>query len=375
MAASFAFPLQVAKAGLRPAARLLRAIPVHAEVMRQSRRQGPRLVFLPAYGPEGAALLRIYGMAEALQAFGWQSLVLPPGLTLAQRLAFLRRIDPDVVVMQGARHALNRPALYRDWRIVFDMDDADFHLPHLSGPVRRAMADVAAVIAGSAYVADWCRLAGARDAHVVWTGTPVSARPRTPQSARPPVVAWAQTRPMTYRGEAALVARVMRALAARRPGVTLRLYDRRLRDDPGFAASFAAPGLTVEWREAMDYSAYLESFDDVAIGLAPLSPDAPFARGKSFGKILAYLDRKVPVIGSREGEHGAFFTAETGVITNDPEAWVTALDHLLGDGAARQAMAEAAYEAFSLRLSREAAAEQVSAILMGVVRGQVARSM
>ena len=117
-------------------------------------------------------------------------MVVPPTLTLAQRRWLIAAARSDVVVMQGARHALNRPALYPGEQIVLDMDDAGFHLPHLEAPVREAMPQVAAVIAGSAYVADWSRKAGAGRVDVVITGAPVSARPRPPQACRPPVVVW-----------------------------------------------------------------------------------------------------------------------------------------------------------------------------------------
>ena len=344
----------------------LRAIPVHAKLLRPA--TGARCaVFLPAYGPKGAALLRIYQMAQALEARGWRCLVLPPGLGLVQRHRFLRRAAPDVIVMQGARHALNRPALYPEWPIVFDMDDADFHLPHLQDPVQRAMPDVAAVIAGSNYIADRCLGAGAPCAHVVWTGTPVSNAPRSAPQSRPEVVAWAQTRPMTYQAEAAFVARVMASVASLRPGVTLRLYDRQPGDDPGFADRFKAPGLHVEWLAERPYAAFLASFEDVAVGLAPLFPSAPFVRGKSFGKVLAYLDRKVPVVASDVGEHGRFFTPSTGVLSNKASVWEGAIVQLLGDGAHRCALADAAFEAFKTHLSLEAAASRTDRVLRDVM--------
>lgn len=367
MAADFSRILRFAKTSLGPAFQGLKAIPLHAEVLGLGPSEAPRVAFLPAYGRNGAALLRIYRMAEALKPHGWHPLVLPPGLNLAQRRRFLGRFRPDVVVMQGARHALNRPWLYRDWPLVFDMDDADFHLPHLAGAVTRAMPEVAAVIAGSRYIADWCLGAGAARAHVVWTGSPESRGARTAPEMRPPVVAWAQTRPMTYKAEAAFVAEVMRGVAARHPGVTLRLYDRRVGDDPGFVQWFAAPGLTVEWHPEMPYAAYLASFDDVALGLAPLLGADPFVKGKSFGKVLAYLDRKVPVLASEAGEHGRFFTPATGVVSNDREAWEAALVRLLQDGPARRAMAEAAFAEFQAGLSLEAAARETDRVLRGVL--------
>ena len=350
------------KALARPALGLLREAPVHSGRMLHWGR-GPGVVFLPAYGPEGAALLRIYNMATALRPLGWQTLVLPPKLTLAQRHRLLARLSPDVVVMQGARHALNRPRLYPGHTIVFDMDDADFHLPHLSTPVRRAMGDVAAVTAGSSYVADWCARAGAPETHVVWTGSPVSLEFRRAQAVRPPVIAWAQTRPMTYTREADFVREVTTRIAACRPGVTLRLFDRRPGDDPGFAASFHAPGLSVEWQSFTGYSDYLAGFGDVALGLAPLCPESPFSRGKSFGKVLAYLDARVPVIASDAGEHRAFFTERTGVVSNDRDHWVSAACHLLSDGERRGEMAGAAFEAYRRQLSISAAARRLDRIL------------
>jgi hypothetical protein len=349
----------------RPAVRCLREVPVHSDWMLQ-RGRGPLAVFLPAYGPEGAALLRIYSVAAALRPMGWRTLVLPSQLTLAQRHRVLAQVAPDVLVMQGARHALNRPRLYPGQKIVFDMDDADFHLPHLASPVERAMVDVTAVVAGSAYVADWCRAAGAREAHVVWTGSPMSDRHRPSQIERPPVIAWAQSRPMTYVREADRVREVIAGIAARQPGVTLRLFDRRPGDDPGFAASFQVPGLTVEWAPKCQYSDYLAGFDDVALGLAPLSMESPFSRGKSFGKVLAYLDARVPVIASAAGEHGAFFTPQTGVVSNDTALWIDAACRLLNDGASREQQAAAAFDAYRQQLSTEAATKRLAHILSSV---------
>lgn len=347
----------------RPMVQFARALPVHGDLWRQKTGRGPLVAFLPSKGREGAALLRIYHVAAALPALGWRTMVLPPGLGLEARQRLLGRASPDLVVMQGARHMLNRPALYPQCPILFDMDDADFHLPHLKQAVEQAMPEVAAVIAGSSYVADWCLAAGAGAAHVVWTGAPVSKRPRTPQKARSPILAWGQTRPMDYLREADLVRAVTRALAVQHPGITLRLFDRRPQDDPAFADTFAAPGLTIEWCKKRLYRDYIDLLRDAAVGLAPLCPETPFSRGKSFGKVLAYLDADVPVIASDACEHGAFFCSETGVVSNDPDHWVQAATRLLKDPAARQSMADAARGRFCERLSIEAATTQIDQVL------------
>ncbi|MDJ0637195.1 MAG: hypothetical protein QNJ20_00055 [Paracoccaceae bacterium] len=326
-------------------------------------------MFFPAYSRKGAALLRIYNVASVMRDMGWDIHVLPWKLTLPQRLRCLAALRPDAVLMQGTRHPLNRPAFFPGERIVLDLDDCDFHLPQFAASVEQAMPQVAAVIAGSEYIADWCRNAGAAETRVVWTGATVTKQVRPPQAGRAPVVAWAQTRPMTYRNEADLVRTVMARVAAICPGVTLRLYDRADGDDPAFAQSFEQLGLKVEWQKRMGYDAFLRSFDDVALGLAPLMEDDPFCRGKSFGKVLAYLDRGIPVVASDIGEPGLFFSPDTGSLCRTVEEWTENITWLLSDDQARQGVADAAFSAFQKKLSVETSAERVARVLTGVIGG------
>jgi hypothetical protein len=322
----------------------------------------PRVVFLPSDGRRMSSLLRIYTLARALAAEGWACSVLPATLDLRSRRRALSWLKPDVVVMQGARHPLNRPSLYPGQRIIYDMDDADFHLEHLAAPVREAMGQVESVIAGSQYVADWCMAHGAR-ADVVWTGTPVSRRPWRPQDRRGPVVAWAQSAPVDYVQERAFVAEVMTALVARHPGVRLRLYGRRPQDDDTILAPFRAAGIATEWLPQMRYARFLASLEDVSVGLSPVCPETPFSRGKSFGKILAYLDRGVPVIASDRVDHPRFFAPGTGILSNDPSVWVREADRLLGDPVARQTMAEDAHARFLDTFTPSVVARLVDPIL------------
>lgn len=320
------------------------------------------MAFLPSKARVQSSLLRIYAIAEALERRGWCTMVVPATLDLAQRRRLLARFAPDVVVMQGARHPLNRPALYPDCPIAYDMDDADFHLTHLAGPVREAMGGVDVVLAGSRYVAEWCRAEGAA-ARVVWTGTPVSPGRRRPQADRPPLVVWAQSEPVSYALERAFVLDVMRRVAERRPGVRLRLFGRTPGDDDAILAPFRAAGVDVEWLPMMPYDRFLAALEDAAVGLSPICPEDAFVRGKSFGKVLAYLDRGVAVVVADAADHPLFFTPETGILSNDPAECAAAVERLLNDPEARQRMADAGLRALEIRLSTEAAAAEVDAIL------------
>jgi hypothetical protein len=348
-------------APLRTVRGFLREIPSWPAILRRSGPE-PRIAFLPSKGREMSSLLRIYLVAKAMRRLGWAILVLPATLSLAQRRRLLQRFGPDAVVMQGSRHVLNRPALYPGYRIVYDMDDADFDLPRLSEAVREAMEGVHLVLAGSEYVAAWCRAQGA-PARVVWTGAPLSDPPPPRQADRPPVVAWAQSAPVDYARERAFVADVMRRVATSRPGVRLRLFGRRPGDDDAILAPFTSAGVAVEWLPTMPYGRFLRSLDDAAVGLSPICPENPFSRGKSFGKVLAYLDRGVPVVASDEADHALFFTPRSGVLSNDPAVWAETVLRLLDDAGARQAMADEGAKEFRARLSTEAAALQVDTAL------------
>ena len=124
----------------------------------------------------------------------------------------------------------------------------------------------------------------------------------------------------------------------------------------------------MEWQKQALYKDFLTSLEDAAVGLAPLCPETPFSRGKSFGKVLAYLDRGVPVVGSDACEHGAFFDTDSGVITNNEAAWVTAIARLLEDAPRRAALAGCARSAFGRRLTAGAAAARLDrALRCGVV--------
>jgi glycosyltransferase involved in cell wall biosynthesis len=224
------------------------------------------------------------------------------------------------------------------------------------------MGGVELVLAGSRYVADWCS-AQRVPARVVWTGTPPSRGQSTAQAQRGPVVAWAQSAPVDYVEERAFVADVMARVSARRPDVRLRLFGRKPEDDMGILAPFETAGVAVEWLPMMPYPRFLRALETAAVGLSPICTGSPFSRGKSFGKVLAYLDRGVPVVASDEADHALFFTRDTGILSNDPTVWADEIVRLLADPGARQAMADAGARALRERLSVEAAARHVDRAL------------
>lgn len=331
---------------------------------------GPKIAFLPSAGRIGSALLRSYTFAETLDARGWRTIVVPASFSQARRMRVLRAFGPDLLALQASRLALNDPDLLpKGVPFVYDIDDADFLDPALTDRMARCCREARAVTAGSRYVAAWCA-DHAADVSVLWTGTKRTAGARPAHRDRAPVLTWAQAAPFRYPQEFAFVERIALALQARlEDGLTLRLYGWSEAADPALLTRMKAAGIRLELIPPLGYEAFLLSLRETAAGLSPIiAESAPFSRGKSFGKILGYLDAKTPVIASDHADHAAFFTPETGVISNDPAVWIDAAEALLRDPDRRQRMADAAETAMERELTIDAATDRLEAVLKRVLR-------
>lgn len=341
----------------------------------------PGVLFFPSAAPEGASLLRAYRLAEALAGLGWRTGCVPAGLKLGGRARVVRSFRPDLLVFQQCRSALNDAAHAFGIPFVLDTDDADFYLPVPGLPERldRTSRAAAGVMAGSRFLRDWHVERNPRT-EIVWTGTPISqgARPahRSRLSDGLPILAWAQAKPLDYARELdfvlELAARLQqRAAAGTGPAFRLRFYGVSTAEEAQMLHARVAPGIVLDLVAPLDYDAFLQSLRDVAVGLSPVMVSTPFSRGKSFGKILGYLDAQVPVIASDEADHALFFNAGTGIISNDPSVWEEGAVRLLADPEARDAMAKAAFEGFQQQLSLAAAAAKTDRFLRDVLRGPV----
>jgi hypothetical protein len=327
---------------------------------------GKRVIFFPSGGREQSSLLRAYNIAAQMDGLGWSTLVVPKHLNLRQRRRIIRLFRPDVCVLQKCRHPLNRAEYFGDVPIALDLDDADFLSDDLAGP----MADVArcalGVICGSRYIQSWAEQFNA-NAQIVWTGSEQLNGPWPDHHKRAALVSWAQSDPAAYPVEFDFVVDVLTRVRAQSGPFKLRLYGWKQHADRTRIDRLNAAGIETELLGMLPYHAFLQSLRDVAVGLSPLVTQSPFSRGKSFGKVLGYLDAKVPVVCSDAADHALFFTPETGIVTNDKSQWVEAITALLAAPARRHALSEAAHARFTQHLSVAVAAAKVDKFLSALV--------
>jgi len=329
-----------------------REMGLHARSILQWR-QGPAVLYCPSQGlDDGAARLRAYAIARHLRSLGWRTAVCPKQLGLAARKRVIALFKPDIVVMQTARHPLNRPHLFPGVPIVIDLDDADYTDPLSAAPLIAALTRSVGAIAGSRAVAQFCR-SHVEPVTVIWTGTPSNEGATARQVGRDPIITWAASSPLGSDGEADFVGRVLRELVSMGVDFSFRCYS-----DDGSQAyldmvrRIVLEGIKVETFPYLSYEKFLDSLMSVAVGLAPLTNLDGFSGGKSFGKILAYIDCNVPVVTHPVADHPLFFRDwDNGVMAETPRDWALAIAKLLEAPSLREAIADAARSDLHSRLS------------------------
>jgi len=348
----------------RLAKRVLLEAATHVARLRDTSGGPTVLVFPTGSTADPASNLRAYLAAPELRRLGWRVVIVPPPMNLAQRQRLVRLEKPDVIFMQQTRHLLNRPKLYAPVPVVLDADDADYVDPGIHDMIVESATDAAAVVGGSRFVAE-CLGRHNPDASVIWTCTPTpTTAPRLPSGDRPPIVAWAHGAPLTYVKEAALMQEVMIRVAERMP-FTFWLFGTRIDDGDEWLKPLRRAGASCTCIPMLDYESYLAKVAEAAVGVQPVCIDNEFSRGKSFGKVLAYLAGDVAVVASAVVDHPLFFEHnQDGMLVGDsPSDWVASIHALLADPALRGQMVARARAQFLQRLTMPAFARLLDPIL------------
>ena len=328
----------------------------------------PRVIFSPSDGNRGySSGLRGYAIAEELRNFGWRTSVIPKQLELSQRQRLVHLERPDVIVLQKAKHPLNRPKFYPNATCVFDLDDADFlDLTHQEGTIE-CIRNSSGVIAGSRFVADF---AGKYNSHVeiIWTSSTPS-KYRSEHKLMPPVVAFATSDADKYPRECALVTSALSRVRSRDWqfwlfGVHNPIVGQRMTTD------LKDRGISCQIFPFMSYTKFMKIMEVVSIGLAPIVPSiSAEVGGKSFGKFLSYLNCRVTTIASNFADHPLFFeNGINGYLASSPSEFAEYIDLLLSDSELREQIAESAYKDYLDKLSTHAAAKKTDIFIRELMR-------
>jgi hypothetical protein len=340
---------------------------IHVDRLAQSA-DLPRVMFSPSAGNGGySSGLRGYAIAKELRNFGWRTSVMPKQLELSQRQRLVHLECPDVIVLQKAKHPLNRPKFYPNATCVFDLDDSDFLDPIYQDGTIECMRSSSGVIAGSRFVAEF---AGKYNSHVetIWTSsTPSKHQPE--HKLLPPVVAFATSDADKYPRECAFVTSALSRVRSR--DWQFWLFGVR---DPivgdRMVADLKDRGIPCQIFPFMGYAKFQKLMETVSIGLAPIVPsNSAEVAGKSFGKILSYLNCRAATVASDFADHPLFFENGTnGYLASSPAEFAKCIDLLLSNSQLREQVAERAYKDYVDKLSTHAAAKKTDIFIRELMK-------
>lgn len=344
----------------------LREALVHVDRTLQNSKS-PRIAFCVGDGDGGMSSgLRGYSLARQLRKLGWRTIVIPKQLELSQRQRIFRLEKPHIIILQKSRHPLNRPRFYKDSICVFDIDDAEFLDENAREGAVECLRQSDHIVAGSRFVSDYARQHNPI-VDIVWTSSTPRILPKRTK-LDPPVVTWAVSSASGYAEELSLVISALNVVKSRNWQFWLfgakDLQEGRLMVKP-----IEEKGILCRVFPFMDYEAFLRMLEDTSIGLAPLVPSvSKFSAGKSFGKVLGYLNCDVAIVASDSADHPLFFNhGINGFLASDATQFAESIDLLLSNPALRQRITACARHDYMERLSTEAAARKMDSILRPLV--------
>jgi hypothetical protein len=329
--------------------------------------RGCTVMVFPGGGKGGtSAGLRGWSLAPQLRKLGFRVIVIPSQLQLKQRQRLVARECPDFILLQKCRDPLNDPAFFPQTPCILDMDDADFLNPSETERIIRITGLCIAAVGGSAFVEAWlaqyCPIT-----RVIWTGSPLARLSNQVRiEAKSRTLVYAVSDILGFPRETTFV-RDIAVACGRGSGIRLHLIGRGDRDAIlEFFAPVIQAGIPVELTGWLPYRNLIERIREGVIGLAPLDTEGSMAsKGKSFGKVLAYLAAGVPVLCSDAAEYPLFFRSGVNgyVLPNDHAIWRQTILGLLDDSALQEKIVKEANRDFHDRLSATSMARQWSMLL------------
>jgi len=257
---------------------------------------------------------------------------------------------------------VERAFLPRSIPLVVDCDDAIFHRydrhslalvrTTLGRKIDAVMRRADLFIAGSSYLADRARGAGARRVEIVPTVVDLNRYPeaRPKARAKPIVIGWIgspKTAPYLHS---------VKRLLAQMSGISCVAIGAR--EDQVAGGPFVAR----PWSEATE----VELLRGLDIGIMPL-PDEPWTRGKCGYKLIQYMACGVPVVASPVGVNTEIVRhGESGFLASTEGQWVEALARLVAQPDLRRRMGSAGRKMVETKFSLQVLAPRLERLLRGL---------
>ena len=319
--------------------------------------------------------LRGKNPVELWRSQGINAILLPPQLEISQRRRLATLLKPEVVIHQTFRLEGNDPSLYPKAVNILDLDDADFLDPRIQPRMEASLKLCDGGVGGSRYTEAWIKTIVDASA-VIWTGSKQKNKSISISASTDNIV-WAITSPLDNPIEAEFIKAIL-AECSQQYDFNFTVIGRGESEE---IKAFFDPALRDKHKiihhPFLPYDEFLTVLSSATAGLAPLfEQENDFNKGKSFGKILAYLTAGIPVITTYAADHELFFEdGVNGFISNDPQHWLASIGKLLTDAQLRQQIIENAARDYNNKLSLEVYANQTMRFIRERYQAKIGRSL
>ncbi|MHA1381772.1 MAG: glycosyltransferase [Candidatus Helarchaeota archaeon] len=333
------------------------------------------ILFFPSgfYQTLSSGRFRCYNIAKYLKNKGYITILVSPKFGKKYRKRLLKIFKPDWVWIQKAYHPLNRYKYFKDFKIVFDLDDSDFIHTFLRKPIHEFFKKSQIITCGSEFIKSYAEKFS-NNAYKIWTSFPIKVdkdfRIRDKEKL---IIGWVATSPKYCLECLKFIHKALINLR-HKYNFIFRIhakYDKRVQE------MFA----NIDWFEYIPYLPYnlfIEKIKEIDIGIHPLiEPDVNASNnygrvltyinaGKSFGKVLNYINAGIPCVVSNIGENPLFFKdGINGFIAKTPEDWELKLEKLLKNPSLREKFANQAFKDMKKEMSLENITKKYLKLLFG----------
>ncbi len=334
----------------------------YLKVLKNKPKNAKSILFFPSgfYQTLPSGKFRCYNVAKYLKSKGYFTIVVSPKLGKYQRKMILKNLKPDWVWIQKAYHPLNRYKYFRNYKVLFDLDDADFFNPFLRKIIHEFFKKLQIITCGSEFIKNYARKFS-DNAYKIWTPFPVDKdKIFKVQTKDQIIIGWTPNNADANYESIKLLYK---------PLVNLhKKYNIIFRIDGRGVKKVGELFSNLDWVQIIythPYKLFLKKLKEIDIGIHPLNKTTRNL-AKSFGKTLNYMNAGIPCVVSNIGENSIFFKdGINGFLASTPEEWELKLGKLVKDQKLREKFANLAFKDMRKELSLSNICKKYVLLLFG----------
>ena len=212
------------------------------------------------------------------------------------------------------RHFLTK-AKKNNVRIIYDIDDANYSRPKDNSDTIASIADV--VICGNNTLRDHYSKVNDNCTILPTIEETWKYRQFWGDTFEKKIIGWIGSKNTVPNLE--IAAEALNLLISKHPEVSFRIIS----DSDGGITQIIKNSYLCKW----GINTYLNDLSEISVGIMPLQ-DTEYNRGKCGFKLIQYLNMRKPVVGTGLGVNIDIIKGN-GLVANDTEGWVNALEDLL----------------------------------------------